>query len=140
MNEVEELLARKTPVVKTVPSKVLKPVLLDREEEERVEEKKSWVAEQAEKRNLPEDVFMDLFLRCSMDTTILDRYLNGETHLLWDDDEDMLLKGPAKVVGKKVLSTYKEPENVKLRVQFLKSLEKLRPEFSLVSVTGATAV
>jgi len=136
MDKVDKLLKKKSPVVLPDPTHIMKPTLLTHEEEELVEEKKHWVEEQAKKHNMSEEKFMDLFHRCSMDTHILQRYFKGDTHLLWDDDEDMLLRGPAKKVGKKVLAAYKEASNVKLRVKYLKSLDQLRPTFSLVSVVG----
>ena len=74
--------------------------MFNTQEEDRLRDKATWLREQAYKNNISPDQMTNLFYRCSMNSTILDRYFRGEKNLIWDRDEDNLLAGPYKEVFK----------------------------------------
>ena len=45
-------------------------------------------------------------------------HLQGAKHLAWNEDEDALLRGPAKGYARKILGRYKGDSNVQQRVEF----------------------
>lgn len=82
-----------------------------------------WIEKQAERYYMSTNDMIELFYNCSMNPTTLMRYLQGETDLAWNEDEDILLRGPQKETIKRVLMRYKGVENVKEREEFLDKVE-----------------
>ena len=67
----------------------------------------------------------ELFYYCSMDTHNVDKYFNGETHLLWTEEEDQLITGPTRHIGEIILSRYKGSINVEQRIKFLEKMDEM---------------
>lgn len=98
------------------------------EEEEigRFRNKELWLRELAERYTMSPDQMTTLYYNCSMDSDMLRRYLDGETHLLWSNDEDILITGSQQEAAIRALSKYKGAANVNTRLQFLREIDRLQ--------------
>lgn len=90
----------------------------------------AWLELQAERYNVTSDRVIDLFYCCSMNRGNLIRYLEGETDVAWNEDEDALLTGNARDAAKKVLVRFKGADNVREREEFLERVAQLRSMIS----------
>ena len=88
-------------------------------------DKEAWLEEQAKKYHMTSDQITDVFYYCSMDMDLLTKYLQGERHLAWNEDEDTLLRGPAKTYARRILGRYKGEANVQKRVEFLEKIDQI---------------
>ena len=94
--------------------------------ERRVSNKEMWLHELAERYSINPDKMTSLYYNCNMDSDLLRRYLDGETEILWNNDEDILLTGSQRESAQRVLSRYKGTSNVNSRSSFLKELDRLQ--------------
>jgi hypothetical protein len=136
MKQVDQvMMPRKANKEETAPQPISELLELSKKEKEQERsaeknlsknlDKEAWLEQQAKKYHMTSDQITDVFYYCSMDTNQLSQYLQGQNHLVWNEDEDTLLRGPAKTYAKRILGRYKGEANVKRRVEFLEKIDRL---------------